>query len=277
VREDWRKHPVARRSPAGRRPARPLADGHLPTPLYHQIYVLLREKIVNSVYADNALVPTEQEITRNFGVSRITAKRALDELAVEGLVVRRRGRGTRVVDRLPSAAVSANISGLLENLLMLGLKTKVRIVDFGYLGAPPDVARALDLPAGYEVQRAVRVRSFDGEPVSFTTSFVPAAIGRTYDRRQLAKQPLLALLEQAGILIGSADQTVTATLADTVVAPQLKTRVGSPLLSVTRTVRDQNGRPVEHINILYRPDRYQYRMKLARIQGSATKLWSPTG
>ena len=72
------------------------------------------------------------------------------------------------------------------------------------------------------------------------------------------------------------DQTISATLADTLVAPRLKVRVGSPLLSVTRTVADQNGRPVEYINILYRPDRYQYRMKLARVQGIAAKLWSPT-
>jgi len=59
------------------------------------------------------------------------------------------------------------------------------------------------------------------------------------------------------------------------VAPALDVQVGSPLLSITRTVFDQNGRPVEHIAILYRPDRYVYRMKLARVQGPATKLWSP--
>lgn len=265
-----------RRRGAGRPPARPLAEGHLPTPLYHQIYVLLREQIVNGVYAARASVPTEQELTRRYGVSRITAKRALDELAAEGLVVRRRGRGTRVIDGLRPQPVSGNISGLLENLLMLGLKTQVEMVDFGYVPASAEVAQGLQVLPGAEVQRAVRVRSLDGMPLSFTTSYVPAEIGRTYTRKDLARQPLLALLEKAGVLIGSADQAITATLADTVVAPRLKIRVGSPLISVTRTVADQNGRPVEYINILYRPDRYQYRMKLARVQGAATKLWSPT-
>jgi len=260
---------------AGRRPARPLSDGHLPTPLYHQIYVLLREQIVSGAYAPRALLPPEHELMRRFHVSRVTAKRALDELAAEGLVERSRGRGTCVVEALRPAPLSGNISGLLENLLMVGLKTRVQIVDFGYMPAPTDVARALAVEEGTEVQRAVRVRLRAGVPLSFTTSYVPAAIGRTYGRKELARQPLLALLEQAGILIGSADQTITATLADTLVAPRLKVRVGSPLLSVTRTVADQNGRPVEHINILYRPDRYQYRMKLARVQGTAARLWSP--
>jgi GntR family transcriptional regulator len=249
-------------------------DPGLPTPLYHQIYVLLREQILSGVYADRALVPTEQALGERFGVSRITAKRALDELAAEGLVVRQRGRGTTVVGRLPSRPLTANISGLLENLLMLGLKTSVAIVEFAYVAAPEAVRKALDLRDGAEVQRAVRVRSHDGAPLSYTVSFVPAAIGRAYDKRDLMTNPLLALLERAGILIGSADQTIGAALADTVVAPLLGVRVGSPLLSITRTVFDQNGRPVEHINILYRPDRYQYRMKLTRVQGRATKLWS---
>lgn len=256
------------------RPALPV-DPRLPTPLYHQIYVLLRQQILAGVYGEEAQVPTEAELGAKFHVSRITAKRALDELAAEGLVVRQRGRGTRVSGPLPAPPVSANITGLLENLLMMGLKTDVEILDFGYVPAPPDVAQALHLPPGTEVQRAVRVRSHDGVPLTFTTSHVPAEIGRAYTRKDLASKPLLALLERAGCLIGSAEQTITATLADTMVAPQLGVRIGSPLLTMTRIVYDQNERPVEHIQIHYRPDRYNYRMKLTRVQGPATKLWAP--
>ena len=74
----------------------PLVDDQLRTPLYHQIYLVLRDKIVDGVFGANDIVPGEQEVVRQFGVSRITAKRALDELAASGLVVRERGRGTRV-------------------------------------------------------------------------------------------------------------------------------------------------------------------------------------
>jgi GntR family transcriptional regulator len=164
---------------------------------------------------------------------------------------------------------------LLENLVMVGLKTEVQILEFGYVPTPAAVAHALQLAPGAEAQRAVRVRLLDQAPLSYTTSYVPADLGRAFGRKELATTPLLALLERAGCLIGSADQTISAALADTVVAPRLAVRVGSPLLSVTRTVFDQTGRPVEHIHILYRPDRYNYRMKLSRVQGAATKLWSP--
>lgn len=252
-----------------------VVDPGLKIPLYHQIYVLLREQILSGVYGDRALVPTELTLARTHGVSRITAKRALDELKAEGLVERRRGRGTSVAPRIESRPVSANLGGLIENLLMMGLETAVEILEFDYVAAPDPVQRALELPVGAEVQRAVRVRRYNGVPLSHTVSYVPAVLGRSYAREDLAKAPLLALLERAGCLIGSAEQTITATLADAAVAPRLAVQVGAPLLSIARTVCDQTGRPVEHIAILYRPDRYAYQMKLTRVQGDATKLWSP--
>src|SRR5687768_6670605 len=71
-------------------------DATSPTPLYHQIFVLLREKIYRGDYKIDSYLPSEQEIVVSFGVSRITAKRALDEIAAAGLAVREQGRGTRV-------------------------------------------------------------------------------------------------------------------------------------------------------------------------------------
>lgn len=249
-------------------------DADLPTPLYHQIYLILREQIAAGTFEGAARMPTEAQISADFSVSRITAKRALDELAAEGLVVRRRGRGTELVGQVAGAPVEANISGLIENLLAVGLETKVDILEFGYGPAPSSVAKSLRLAARGEVQRAVRVRRHGGVPLSYSTSWVPAEIGRAFTATDLAHKPLLALLEQAGCLVGSADETLSAVLAGPTVARALEVRVGSPLLSVVRTVFDQRGRPVEHIAILYRPDRYQYRTKLARVRGPVTRMWS---
>ncbi|CAN0214027.1 unnamed protein product, partial [Phaeothamnion confervicola] len=95
-------------------------DSGMPTPLYHQIYLILREQIRAGAFESGARLPTEAEISAAYSVSRITAKRALDELAADGLVVRRRGRGTSVVGKVASEPVEANINGLIENLLMVG-------------------------------------------------------------------------------------------------------------------------------------------------------------
>ena len=252
-----------------------VVDHKLPTPLYHQIYVYLRDRIYDGTYACDAFLPGEQELVRLFGVSRITARRALDELAAAGLVVRERGRGTRVSYLAPSPPVRSSVEGLLENLLAMGLKTEVRLLEFDYVPATEEVAIALQCEPGDPVQRAVRVRLLEGEPFSYLVTHVPAEIGRGYGREDLAVTPLLALLERGGVKVGRAEQTLTATLATPEVVPLLEVDAGGPLLKVTRTVYDQGGAPVEHIVALYRPDRYQYRMVLERVEGETHNTWSP--
>ena len=257
------------------RSERAAVDARAPTPLYHQVYVILRERIRNGSHRPGTRIPSEQKLAAAFGVSRITVKRAVDQLAAEGLVARHRGRGTTVLSRLETPPVQGSLNGLLENLLAMGLKTGVEVVDFAYERPPEEVRRALAHLEGEEVQKAVRVRSLDGEPFSYLTTYVPAEIGRSFGRRDLARSPLLSLLERCGVEVTSAEQTITATLADTDVARHLGVGVGAPLLSLTRVVRDQHGRPVEYINVLYRPDRYRYHMRLSRVQGEARNLWSP--
>jgi GntR family transcriptional regulator len=251
-----------------------IVDGRLPTPLYHQIYLILRDKICDGSYANDDLLPSEHELARQYAVSRITAKRALDELALGGLAVRARGRGTRVQFAAPLPPVRASVEGLLENLLMMGLKTEVELLDFAYQPATPEVAAALDCGIGEAVQRAVRLRHIKGEPFSHLTTHVPEAIGRSYSRRDLASKPLLTLLERSGVIVGRAEQVISATLADTQVGPLLRVAVGSALLRITRIVYDQASLPVEFITGLYRPDRYQYKMMLSRIRGETRNLWS---
>jgi len=266
------RRPAGSASPAH---ARGGVDARQPTPLYHQIYTILRDEIVSGAYPNGAILPSEFELTRQYGVSRVTAKRALNELASEDLVSRERGRGTVVRFEAPSPPVRASVEGLLENLLQMGLKTEVRLLAFDYVPASDEIARALGCEAGKIVQRAVRVRHMEGEPFSHLTTHVPEAIGRSYSREDLANRPLLALLERCGVIVSSARQTLTATLADARIAPLLEAQVGAPLLRISRSVFDQDHRAVEYITGLYRPDRYQYQMTLNRIDGEDRKIWSP--
>ena len=254
-----------------------LVDERLPTPLYHQVYLVLRNKILTGAYGFDSLMPSEQETAEMFGVSRITAKRALNDLAGDGLVVRERGRGTRVVYKAPTPPVQASVEGLLENLLAMGLKTEVILLAFDYVRPDDKVARVLHCDDGAMVQRAVRVRCLEGEPFSYLTTFVPEEIGRSYSREDLSAQPLLTLLERSGVDVSRAEQTISATIADAQVAQALDLDFGAPLLSIRRIVYNQNERPVEFISALYRPDRYQYQMMLSRVGDGNTRSWSAIG
>lgn len=249
-------------------------DPNARVPLYHQIFLILRNRIFGGEVRPGELVPGEQELAAEFNVSRITAKRALNELAGAGLVVRERGRGTRVTHRPKAPAVTSSIEGWLENISLMGIATEARVLDFGYLAASEDIAHALELDPGTDVQHAVRVRSLDGEPMSYLVTYVPADIGRQYDREDLDTKPLLLLLELAGVKVASARQTISATLADSEVAGALSVHAGSPLIEVRRVVRDSSGRPVEYIRVLYRPDIYRFEMSMNRVREREGMRWA---
>src|SRR3546814_584679 len=99
-------------------------------PLYHQIFLTLRDDIIAGRRAHGSLMPTEHELIATMVVSRITARRALDELAEHGFVERRRRTGTRVIYRAPTAPIEANLEQTLESLLAFGRNTQVRVTTF---------------------------------------------------------------------------------------------------------------------------------------------------
>ena len=135
------------------------------------------------------------------------------------------------------------------------------------------VAAALQLVPGDAVQKAVRVRSTREGPLSHITTWVPAVVARRFGRRELARKPILVLLEEAGVQVGRAEQTISARLADADVARQLDVSVGSALLAVRRLIYDADDRPVQWLHGLYRPDRYEYVMQLSRVGSIDAKVW----
>jgi len=249
------------------KPARPAAAWHgdvdpaSPTPLYHQIFALLRERIYDGHFPGGSFLPSEPELSAAFDVSRITAKRALDELAADGLAVREQGRGTRVCVNPHSTSVRGSVRGLVHSLHANGRGT-VELVDFGYVRATADIATKLGLKVGDEVQRATRIWQGPDGPFSHLTTFVPGRLGRSWSKDDLTKRPLISLLEHAGVTLGRAEESVTAVLADVAAARLLAVEAGAPLLMITRTVFDSNDRPVEHLVALHPPDRYQYSVSL---------------
>lgn len=243
----------------------------LPVPKYHRVYLVLRQNLDEGRYAGG--LPGELALTREFGVARVTVRRALAQLAAEGRITRAPGRGTVAVSATPGAG---RLTGLLENIVDMGLRTSVRVIRCQVLPASAEVARQLGLPPGQPVQKAVRVRATREGPLSHITTHVPADLARRFGRRELAKKPILLLLEESGVVIGRASQRISARLADAAVAPLLGVAVGSPLLAVDRLVHDASERPVQWLQGLYRPDRYHYEMQLSRVGGIDAKLWVGT-
>jgi GntR family transcriptional regulator len=240
-------------------------------PLYHRIYLVLRQMVLEGRYPPDRAMPGEHELAAEFAASRITIRRALATLEAQGLVVRRRGAGTFARPPAPAEPLREDLRGLIENRLQWGLRTTVRLITFDYVPATPELAALMGLPGNASVQHSVRVRSTRGLPFSYLTAWVPEQIGRRYGRADLAARPLLALLEENGVAIARAEQTISARLADSTVAPLLGVEIGAALLWVRRQVYSPAGQVIEALEALYRPELYAYQIGLVR-DGA---MWNP--
>jgi len=240
-----------------------------------QVYLVLRDRIMSGAMVFGARLPNENDLAQAHGVSRVTVRRALGELQREHLIDRRRSAGTRVVYRPQPSRMTADISGVLANLAYMGRSTKVQLLSFDYVQADGVAAEALGTGDHELLQRSVRVRSVDGLPFSYLLAHVPERIGATFSAKDLAERPLLELLERTGVKVERATQRISAGLAAPDVARALGVKTGSPLIELVRTVYDRDGRGVEHLHALYRPDRYSFEFDLIRSNGARKKKsWS---
>lgn len=237
-----------------------MVDRDAAMPLYHQIFLQLRDEIISGSRAFGSLLPTEEKLSAMFGVSRITTRRVLDELAQQNLVARKRRVGTTVVFRSPVKVIEANIDTALDPLLKLGHATQVRVVEVAVKQAPLAVTDALSLPAGSPVVRAVRIRSLDGSPLGYVLSYTPASFAPLVTRDALEASPMLELLARAGHGPEIAKRTIGAMLADTETAAALEIEPRSALLRVQRTVHDKSGAPILLTFAHYRSDRLHIRL-----------------
>ena len=245
----------------------------LPLPKYHQIYLVLREQLNEGRFVDG--LPSEMALSKEFGAGRVTVRRALKQLATDGLIVRQAGRGTHPVPARPlsrdaaearnGAGKAKGMTGLLESIVSMSLRTSVKVLELRTIAASEAVADALQIAPGSKVQKAVRRRSTQLGPVSHITTYVPDELARGFGRKDLQRDPILRLLEKSGVEMGRARQTVSARQADAVVAAELDVAVGTALLAVRRLVFDSDDRPVQWLHGLYRPDRYEYQMDISQV------------
>lgn len=240
-----------------------------------RVYLALRDRIDRGELPVGSVLPGEQKLAAEFAVARVTVRRALQALSDEGVVVRHVGRGSVVQPRPNAGHLSGDMATLMPQLYEMAERTEARLLSFSY-GPPSEPVRtALGLAPGSTIQTAVRVRSFDGQPFSHLTTHVPEAIGRGYSEADLAATPMFRLLERAGRKIASAEQSVSAALAAPDVAQALHVAPGSALLSLTRTVCDADGVPVEYLTALYRPDMFRLSMQLHLVGGTENRHWEP--
>ncbi|MBB4287465.1 GntR family transcriptional regulator [Roseospira goensis] len=241
----------------------------------NRIFLLLQDAIQSGRLEPGATLPGELKLAEQYDVSRVTVRRALEALREAGLVTRRPGVGTVVQAPPLASTLTASVANLLPNMVRMSEASEVRLLEFRYMAPGRTIRDRLGLAASERVQRSIRVRLMDDVPFSHLTTHVPERIAAHYSEADLAKTPLFALLERGGVQVGRATQTISATLANGEVAQALEVPEGAPLIALTRVVYDQAGHGVEHLDALYRPDRYRLQIDLNRAGAETERYWEP--
>lgn len=233
-------------------------------PLYAQIEATLANDIAGGTLPPGTQLPTEDGLIARFGVSRITVRKAIQNLAARGLVEIRRGTGTfvappRIVQEL------TELSGFVEDMHALGRTATARVIDHQVLPADVTVAARLQIPQGTEVVRIQRVRLADGVPLSFDETWLPREIGEDIITHDLDVEPIFSLLEERyDIPLIEADYVLGASLATDAVAAALEVPKGSAIFLIERTSFGPNQIPVDYEQLHYRGDLIHFSTRLQR-------------
>lgn len=214
--------------------------------------------------APGDLLPPEEELAIQGGISRTTVRHALATLVHLGYIERRRGLGTRVAEPKISQQLSA-LTGFAEDMFSAGLEPLAKVVSIREIAATSTVAEQLRLPGDSKVVRIERVRLGDGRPILFDVSHLPVTIGRRVAGEDLVNRPIFSLLEDDyGIRLGEADLRISAISAGRYIARLLNVAANAPLLMIERTTYATDSTPIDYETLYYRGDRMTYFIRLQR-------------
>jgi GntR family transcriptional regulator len=234
-------------------------DSTSPIPIYHQIREQLRKQITRGHLKPGDPLPTEMEICSECGISRMTARQALVQLANDGLVVRQRGRGTFVAT---PKAVLPDVQGMGMSYTAImgqaGMSAGARILSQEVLPVPDEVAASLKINAGEKVVRIVRMRLASNEVMSLETSYYPYNRFPELANANLTNASVYQFLEDRyAITPAYATDTLEITTAGAYEAEKLEIKEGGPIALVTTVACLADDTPVAYTQTVHRGDRFR--------------------
>lgn len=229
-----------------------------PNPLYTQLRDWLMHEIASGNFLPDQRLPSERELAVRFTVSRMTVRQALLDLARDGVVYTRTGKGTFVSEPKINQRLQA-LSGFSQDVSSRGGNPSSRVLEFMVTQPKPEVAFALRLTAEQQIILLSRLRMADGVPLALETSYLP------YDRfpnlfsHDFSVESLYSVLEdEYGCILTQAEQTIEAALASKHESELLVLPSPAAIFKMERLTKTSDGLPVEFVLSAYRGDRYKF-------------------
>lgn len=234
-------------------------DRSSPVPLYFQVAQHLEHAIETGLVPPGTRLDNEVALAENLGLSRPTMRRAMQHLVDKGLLVRRRGVGTRVVQ--PKVRRSLELTSLYDDLAGSGQRPGTQVLRNEMIPAPADVAEALSLPEGTPVIWLVRLRSASDQPIARLSNYLPTDLPGL-STEALVERGLYQLIRASGVQLHAAVQTIGARAATATEARLLGESRGAALLTMSRLTYDDHGRAIEYGTHIYAASRYSFELSL---------------
>lgn len=233
-------------------------DHSSPVPLYHQISEPIKNLILDGTIPPGAKLEDELSMASRLGVSRPTARRALQSLVDLRLVVRKRAVGTIVAPKEIHRQVK--LSSLYDDLRESGQKPTTEVISYEEVAAEAEIAEDLRLSEGQTVVKVVRLRLANGEPLAIMTNYLPLEVAPS--EKELRSGGLYDAMRSHGHEVVSASQTISARKASSEEAETLQESRGAAILSMRRIAYNQSGVPIEIGDHVYRASRYHFTVSL---------------
>ena len=234
-------------------------DRSSPVPLYYQVSQQIEQAISSGQLGPGARLDNEISLADQFGLSRPTMRRAIQELVDKGLLVRKRGVGTQVVHGQVTRPVE--LTSLYDDLTRGHQAPRTTLLVNEIIPASEKVSGFLDVPVGTKVLRLRRLRFANAEPLAILENYLPedlADIGQS----DLESRGLYQLMRAKGVHIRVAKQRIGARAGTVEECQLLGERKNSPLLTMDRATHDDSGRPVEWGHHVYRASQYSFEVTL---------------
>ncbi len=237
------------------------------TPLHRQLETALRASIRDGRARPGSILPGENDLVKRLGVSRHTVRHALGALAADGLLRRQRGFGTTVVSSTPPPVFERSLGSFYAFVWEAearGAEHRSRLLQRSAIAADRQLADAMGVPPGTSVERIVRLRTAEGEPLVLEVDYLPSELGALIDQDTLERESLYDALERrAGLAITGAREKIQPVILDRDAARLLGVTTGSAAFAVERTTW-AGEQIVEWQRALVRGDRYLYSVELPR-------------
>jgi GntR family transcriptional regulator len=235
-----------------------------PLPLYHQLKTVVMREIEAGRWQPDEQLPTEDELSRRFGVSKITVRQALRELADEGFIRREQGRGT-FVERRRLQQGPRELTSFTDEMRSHGLVPSSKVLEQGTIAPPPAVWAALRIARDAPVFRLRRLRMANREPMGVQDAFIPSDLVPGVTDVKFGNASLYDILQSRyNLHPATARETYCVTLLKPADAALLRVPARSPAMAAERVTLLADGTPFEYVQSVMRGDRYKIAIDLTR-------------